>query len=64
MATELLPCPFCGNKPEWVNLQHPSGIPAIRCEECQFSMQQDRRDKTIFYWNRRVNQDHSIKESK
>lgn len=50
---EFLPCPFCGNYPEWVNLAHPSGVAALRCHECQFSIQQDRKDKTLFYWNRR-----------
>lgn len=50
---DLLDCPFCGGRPEWINLEHPCGVPALQCPECQFSMQQDRRDKTWFYWNRR-----------
>jgi hypothetical protein len=49
----IIPCPFCGNMPIWVNLAHPSGIPALKCEECQFFIQRDRRDKTMYYWNRR-----------
>lgn len=67
---EFLPCPFCGNYPEWVNLAHPSGVAALRCHECQFSIQQDRKDKTLFYWNRRqpspqssINVDEDLNEA-
>jgi len=53
-ATELLSCPFCGTKPEWVHKVHPSGVPGIKCPHCQFILKSDRRDKVIALWNHRV----------
>lgn len=52
-STHLLPCPFCGTKPEWVYEVHPAKKPGIKCPSCQFIIVEDRRDKTIETWNRR-----------
>lgn len=52
-ADKLLPCPFCNEQPEIVHKAHPSGLPGIRCMNCNFIVKQDREDKTIGFWNRR-----------
>lgn len=51
----LLPCPFCGEQPEWINqIIHDSHF-YIRCPngECHITIKADRRDKAIGFWNRR-----------
>lgn len=53
-AVDLLPCPFCGAQPEWVNEALADSHYYIRCPHCQFIMKQDRRDKVIGFWNNRA----------
>lgn len=53
-TTNLLPCPFCGTDPEWINEALADDHFYLRCPHCQYVMKQDRRDKVIGFWNRRV----------
>lgn len=47
-------CPFCGNRPIWIHLVHPSGVPGLHCDTCGITMKRDRHDKAISNWNHRV----------
>jgi Lar family restriction alleviation protein len=59
MTTEnLLPCPFCGTQPEWINEALSDSHYYIKCPHCQFVMKQDRRDKVIGFWNNRPQSSH------
>jgi hypothetical protein len=49
----LLPCPFCGTEPEWINEAVPDGHYYIRCPHCHIVMKEDRRDKVVGMWNTR-----------
>lgn len=51
----LLPCPFCGSKPEWINKILGDGHYYIQCSEgsCRVCVKADRHDKAIGFWNRR-----------
>lgn len=51
--SNLLPCPFCGSQPEWINEALEDSHFYIKCPECKFVMKRDRRDKVIGYWNNR-----------
>ena len=54
MNTEtLLPCPFCGTQPEWINEALADSHYYIRCPFCHIAMKEDRRDKVIGMWNNR-----------
>lgn len=46
-------CAFCGNLPTWINEAIPDSHYYLKCEECQFVMKADRRDKVVAMWNRR-----------
>lgn len=50
----LLPCPFCGTQPEWINEAIADDHFYIRCPNCHIVMKEDRRDKVIGMWNTRV----------
>lgn len=59
MTTEnLLPCPFCGTQPEWINEAIPDAHYYIRCPNCHITMKEDRRDKVIGFWNNRPQNSH------
>lgn len=49
----LLPCPFCGSQPEWINEALADSHYYIRCPHCHIVMKEDRRDKAIGIWNYR-----------
>ena len=46
---KLLPCPFCGEKPEWI--YHDTWHAGIRCNACGFSMLGKKH--VAEKWNRR-----------
>lgn len=50
----LLPCPFCGSEPIWVNEAIADSHYYIKCPNCKFVIVQDRRDKVIGFWNSRT----------
>lgn len=49
----LLPCPFCGSQPEWINEVLADSHFYIKCQNCHIIMKEDRRDKVIGMWNNR-----------
>lgn len=53
-SESILPCPFCGGRPIWTHLAVADDHFHLKCAECNFEMKQDRQDKVIGYWNRRV----------
>lgn len=53
MASKLLPCPFCGSEPMWINETLADSHYYIKCPTCQIIMKADRRDKAIGLWNTR-----------
>ena len=50
----LLPCPFCGTEPIWFGEIIKNSQYSLKCIECQIIMTDDRRDKVVGRWNRRV----------
>lgn len=50
----LLPCPFCGSSPEWINEAIADSHYYIKCPNCHIIMKEDRRDKVIGMWNNRI----------
>jgi Lar family restriction alleviation protein len=59
ITAELIPCPFCGSDPEWINEALADSHFYIRCSHCRFVMKEDRRDKVIGMWNTRT--DHGFR---
>lgn len=52
---DLLPCPFCDGRPEWVGIRHPDSRFRLKCFNCRFYLIDDRRDKVVSLWNSRSN---------
>ncbi len=49
----LLPCPFCGGEAH-MSGKFPHGQYYITCTGCRVSLWDDRQDKAIGHWNKRV----------
>ncbi len=49
----LLPCPFCGEKAH-MSGKFPHGQYYISCTVCRVSLWDDRVDKVIGHWNKRI----------
>lgn len=61
-AKELSPCPLCGSDPEWINQALADSHFYIKCPHCHIVVKEDRRDKAIGIWNRRVESESLRKE--
>lgn len=59
----LLPCPFCGVAPMWVNEAKGDNHYWIHCPSCNYTLSEDRRDKVAGIWNSRPENERLWKEN-